>query len=63
MKKILVFIFFLNCVPTFYAQKNNALAEKIREQYKIPELALAGVCSVSKFERQAYRYEPDKPHT
>ncbi|QSW91140.1 beta-lactamase family protein [Flavobacterium endoglycinae] len=57
MKKILVFIFFLNCVPTFYAQKNNAFAEKVREQYKIPELAYAVVSSDSIFEMEVLGYQ------
>jgi len=53
MKKILVFAFFLSFITTFYGQKNSSLADSIRIQYKIPELAYAVVSSDSIFEIQS----------
>lgn len=57
MKKILVFIFLICTSKIFYAQKNSVLAENIRAEYKIPELAYAVVSSDSILEIEVLGYQ------
>ncbi|WP_051951385.1 serine hydrolase [Flavobacterium sp. ASV13] len=57
MKKKLVFLLYFSILTTFYGQKNSALAENIRINYKIPELAYAVISSDSIFEIQTLGYQ------
>lgn len=47
MKKIFFLALFFSSLNNFYGQKMSIVAEKIRKEYQIPELAYAVVSSDS----------------